>query len=39
MRDWLKQRPWIWIVLFFVVVVLLNLIFVAVAVLNPPVPV
>ncbi len=39
MRKWIRQRPWIWIVLFFAVVILLNLAFVAIAVLNPPVPI
>ncbi len=39
MRKWIRQRPWIWIVLFFAVVILLILAFVAIAVLNPPVPI
>ena len=39
MRRWLKQRPWIWILVFFAVVILVNLVFVAVAVLHPPVPI
>ncbi len=37
MRRWLRQRPWIWLVLFFVVFILMDAVFVAIAVWNRPV--
>ncbi len=37
MRSWLKERPWIWIVVFLVVMITLNLAFVAIAQYNRPI--
>jgi len=37
MREWLKQRPWIWLVLFLVVTVLANVALLVIAFNNPPV--
>jgi hypothetical protein len=39
MRDWLRDRPWIWIVLFLVVMAAANLVLVVVALTDPPIPV
>jgi hypothetical protein len=37
MRLWLRERPWIWIVVFFVVMISFNLVFVAIAEFNRPI--
>ena len=39
MREWLKQRPWFWLVAFLVVMALANGVLVLIAVRNPPTPV
>ena len=39
MREWLKQRPWIWLVVFLVVTVLANVALLLIAFNNPPVPI
>lgn len=39
MRDWLRERPWIWIVLLLAVTAAFNLVLVVIAVLNQPIPV
>lgn len=39
MREWLKQRPWIWIVVFFVVMFIVEAVFILIAVSDPPIPV
>ena len=36
MRQWLKERPWIWIVLFFLVVFLASAALVVIALTNQP---
>jgi hypothetical protein len=36
MRRWLRERPWIWIVLFFAVMVLGSLVTVIIAEMNKP---
>ena len=36
MREWLKERPWIWIVVFFVLVFLFNAVLVVISVTNQP---
>jgi hypothetical protein len=38
-RAWLRDRPWIWIVVFLVLMAAANLVLVVVALLDPPVPV
>ena len=37
MKQWLKERPWIWIVVFFVVMISFNLVFVGIAEYNRPI--
>jgi len=37
MKQWLKERPWIWIVVFFVVMIAFNLVFVGIAEYNRPI--
>jgi len=36
MREWLKERPWVWIVVFFVLVILFNAVLLVVSVMNQP---
>ena len=36
-KQWLKDRPWIWIVVFLAVMIGLNLTFVAIAEYNRPI--
>jgi hypothetical protein len=38
-RDWLRRRPWVWVVLLFVAVVVANLAMVVIALMHPAVPV
>lgn len=37
MREWIRRRPWIWVIALFVFFVGLSLVFAAVAILNPPI--
>jgi hypothetical protein len=39
MLDYLRARPWLFIVAFLAVAVLANLVFVYISVRNPPIPV
>ena len=36
MREWLRERPWIWIVIAFVLFVILNLVFLVFAEMTQP---
>jgi hypothetical protein len=36
-REWLRQRPWIWIVVFFVLVIVFSAVLVIIAVSNQPI--
>lgn len=37
MREWLKERPWIWLVLFLVVTVLANVALLIISFSNQPI--
>ena len=39
MKKWLRDHPWIWIVLFFLAMFALNMVFVVISILNAPVDV
>jgi hypothetical protein len=39
MRTWLRQRPWIWVVLLIAAFLLLDFIFMTIAVVNRPIQV
>jgi hypothetical protein len=36
MREWIRERPWIWIVLLLTIFVIMDIIFVMIAVKNHP---
>lgn len=36
MKNWLRERPWIWIVLLLILFLIMDLVFVVIATMNRP---